>query len=285
MTRVKFKEVFFDVVDSTNLESLRRIKNGQMHEPTVIWAERQESGRGRTGRVWHSPEGNLYCSFCVPVKQSHAPNVIPFSVSLAIHDVLNIYMDAADYARIGLKWPNDVLIDGAKCAGILIEKETDNNGDEWYVIGIGLNLVFAPQNVQGASVVLADEKQISANNDAAVPPIQGGSYNSATCLSYYTTFRPSRREVLKDLSGTVADWCADTSKTSKDVFIQWRRHAYGIGHMIIVRLADGKTEPGVFEDIDDNGFLLLRKTGGDLKKVASADVFFAPVPGSGKDIK
>jgi len=214
------------------------------------------------------------------------PNIIPFASALAIHDVLGVYMDESDHERVGLKWPNDVLIDGAKCAGILIEKETDPSGQDWYIIGIGFNLVFAPQDVQGSIMQEAPEKGkavASPANDGS-QPISQATYNSATCLSYYTTFRPGRREVLAELDKSMNKWCADAQLSAEEIFENWRDHAYGLGKMIIVRLANGVTEPGVFEDIDNNGFLLLRKTGGDVHKIASADVFFAPVMGSGTNL-
>lgn len=242
-----FEFIHHEKIDSTNAEAIRKLKAGEVKQPCVIYADVQESGKGRTGRQWLSPEGNLYSSFLIPAEQS--PNVLPFAISLAVYDVLCHFMESEDHDRIGLKWPNDVLIDGSKCCGILIEKETDPDDQDWYIIGIGLNLVFAPQDIDGKD-----------------------AYGGATCLSYYTTYRPSRKLVLEELAKALEIW---TQEKKNDVVLDaWRKRCYGQNSMIIVRLANGETEPGTFAGIDDQGYLLLQKTGGETKKIASADVFF-----------
>lgn len=102
---------------------------------TAVTAKVQTQGRGRQGRQWDSPEGNLYFSFLMRVP-AEICGLMSLSLAIALHDALKPLVNA----DITLKWPNDVLIDGRKIAGILIEREGDAA-----VVGIGVNVKHAPE--------------------------------------------------------------------------------------------------------------------------------------------
>lgn len=125
-----------DAVDSTNGEAKRLIADGAGHG-AVIRAVMQTAGRGRNGRQWISPPGNLYASVIVQLPEGRDPGQLSFVAALGAIDAL------APHGRVRLKWPNDVLIAGKKLAGILIEVESG-----LAVIGIGVNLDSAPDDTR-----------------------------------------------------------------------------------------------------------------------------------------
>ena len=126
-------------VGSTNDEAARRAEAGAP-EGTVVWAREQTGGRGRRGRVWASPVGNLYSSTilrpdCPAVRAAE----LGFVAALAVADIVPAGRD------LRVKWPNDVLLDGGKVAGILPESAIGAGGRaEHVVMGIGVNVSFAP---------------------------------------------------------------------------------------------------------------------------------------------
>jgi BirA family biotin operon repressor/biotin-[acetyl-CoA-carboxylase] ligase len=131
--------VALDTVASTNDEAGRLAEAGAA-EGTVVWAREQTGGRGRRGRQWASPIGNLYCS-TVLRPDCAAPRAaeLAFVAALAVADVI-----PAD-REVRVKWPNDVMVDGGKIAGILLESAVGQSGHvEHVVAGIGLNVGFAP---------------------------------------------------------------------------------------------------------------------------------------------
>jgi len=110
---------------------------------TVVSAKSQSAGRGRHGRQWVSPEGNLYASlivrFDLPLARARE---LGFLAALSVADVAQAYLPATK--RVRVKWPNDVLVDGQKLAGILVEGERCQKRAWWAVVGIGVNVLEAP---------------------------------------------------------------------------------------------------------------------------------------------
>lgn len=147
-------------VDSTNAEAARRAPFTR--EPTWIIAEEQTGGRGRRGRPWSSPRGNFYATLML--HPSEPPEVVAlrsFAAALALRDAC-VALTGLDRV-FTLKWPNDVLLGGAKAAGILSEAAADDHGGiAWLSLGFGVNLTHAPQVPGRATACLADA--------AIVPP-------------------------------------------------------------------------------------------------------------------
>lgn len=130
----------FATIDSTNSELMRRISQQNLNSGTVVVAEAQTAGRGRRGREWQSPFGaNLYYSYYWLLQDGLARAMgVSIAVGLAVHDCLRII----GMKNVALKWPNDILVDGAKLAGILVELDGQPEGPCHLVIGIGLNLAM-----------------------------------------------------------------------------------------------------------------------------------------------
>ncbi len=143
----------YDALESTSDACIRRAKSGEP-EGLAILALRQTAGRGSRGRQWEAPEGNLNLSVLLrPRLPSSQFSVFPLLAGIAVADAVSAFLPA-DTAPV-LKWPNDVLLGGAKLAGILIDAAPNNADSAWLVIGIGINLVAAPQLAGRRTTTLA----------------------------------------------------------------------------------------------------------------------------------
>lgn len=131
------KAIVLDEIDSSNAEAERRLANGEA-TPFVVFANTQTSGRGRMGRVWHSPKnGNLYASF------AFRPQISPAGMPLfTLWMGINLCECLTSLCRIecSVKWPNDLHIDGKKVAGILTEARMETDQVRDVILGIGLNV-------------------------------------------------------------------------------------------------------------------------------------------------
>lgn len=240
--------VAHETLGSTNAEALTRARAGA-RGPLWVTAARQTAGRGRRGNVWTSEPGNLYASLLLtdPAPPAHLPELC-FAVALGV-------LDAAAQAapalrdRLKLKWPNDLLIDGAKFAGILIEVEAID-GVSAAAIGIGVNCTHHPQDLAYPAASLSAE-------GAAVTPED--------------LFRALSRAMLARL----AQWNRGSGFAA--IRAEWLTHAAGIGGDIVVRLPDRELA-GKFETLDRMGRLMLRLPAGKLEAITVGEVF-APALG------
>ena len=228
----------FETLDSTNEEARRLAHAG---EPGSLWitAREQTAGRGRRGRAWISPPGNLAATLLLrPVKPVAEWAQLSFAAAIAAADTLAPFAPAAD---IKVKWPNDVLAGGKKIAGLLLESETG-----WLAVGIGLNLAHFPP-------------------DTEFP---------ATSLAATGARAPLALDALTQLAAHFAKWYdiwqMDGFSPIRDA---WLARAAGLGAPIRVRLTDSETS-GIFEGIDATGALILRETLDRARTIAAGDVFF-----------
>src|SRR4051812_23975622 len=206
-----------DTLASTNAEVLARARGGE-RGPLWITAARQTAGRGRRGNVWSSEPGNLYATLLVtdPAPAAHLPELC-FAVALAVRDA--VCAVAPQLApQLKLKWPNDLLLDGAKLAGILIEAESVS-GNTAVAAGIGVNCVHCPDNL---------------------------AYPATSLAAHGTVISPD--ESLHALSATMVSRLAQWDRGSGFAAIraEWLAHAAGIGGDIRVRLPDRELS-GTFE--------------------------------------
>ncbi|MBO0750890.1 MAG: biotin--[acetyl-CoA-carboxylase] ligase [Bradyrhizobiaceae bacterium] len=229
--------VVLDLVDSTNAEALRRAGAGE-RGPLWIVAKAQSAGRGRRGRTWTSPAGNLHATLMLtdPARRSVAPQ-LSFVAALALYDAA-----VRRLPGLALKWPNDLLCGGRKIAGILIEGE----GDPLAVaVGIGVNCRHRPVAAEFPATDFAAE---GADVDAAA--------------------------FFEDLAAAMAarlrQW--DRGEGFAAIRTAWLARACGVGAPVRVRLSGYETA-GRFETIDDAGRLMLRTECGDLAVIAAGDVF------------
>lgn len=234
-------------VDSTNAEAARRAPFTR--EPTWIIAEEQTGGRGRRGRPWSSPRGNFYATLML--HPSEPPEVVAlrsFAAALALRDAC-VALTGLDRV-FTLKWPNDVLLNGGKLAGILLESIGQGGRMGHLAIGIGVNLIVAPAK---------DEVE-----EGAVRPVS---------LLAETGLRISPDVFLDALAPAYARREA-TLQTQGFAPLReaWLAHAARLGEVIRARTGVA-TREGVFETIDATGALVLRTSDATLA-IPAAEVFF-----------
>jgi BirA family biotin operon repressor/biotin-[acetyl-CoA-carboxylase] ligase len=232
----------YDEIDSTNAEALRLLRAGE-RGPLWIAAERQSAGRGRRGRRWVSVPGNLHASLLLtdPGPAEHWPQ-LSFVAALAVHDAV---VELAPEIRpmLELKWPNDLLLSGAKVAGILIEGE-GREEEGAVAIGIGINCTAHPAEAAYPATDLA---------------AGGASVTAAALLAALSV----------KMSGRLAQW--NSGNGFATIRADWLARAAGIGETIRVGLADRELA-GRFEGLDDAGGLVLVAPDGGKTVVAAGDV-------------
>ncbi|WP_298728304.1 biotin--[acetyl-CoA-carboxylase] ligase [uncultured Ferrovibrio sp.] len=234
----------FDVLDSTN-EEIRRQAEAGAAEGLAVLARRQTAGRGRRGRAWDSPEGNLFLSLLLRPRVSAAEAAkLSFLTAVALAETLELA--APDLAsRIACKWPNDVLVNGAKIAGILLESRTGADaGLEWVVIGIGVNLAHHPA---GTPYPVTD---LSSQGTSVEPPV------FAEWLLARFAYWHNR-------------WQAEGFAPVRSA---WLARAQGLGQPVVVRLPGGELH-GCFAALDESGALLLDLPDGRRQAITAGDVF------------
>lgn len=233
-------------VDSTNAEAARRAPD--LNAPAWILTHRQTKGRGRRGRPWADPVGNFAASHILfPQEPLQDVALNSFVVSVALFHALNEVAPSDGYA---LKWPNDVLLNGAKIAGILLETSGSGTRANWLTIGVGVNLAHAPAR--------------DSVERRAVPP---------SCVQEQLGAAPSAERLLDALARSFAkerQIFADLGFPT--VRTRWLRHAAHLGGTITARTMHAEMT-GRFEDIDNAGNLILNTPKGRVA-ITAADVFF-----------
>lgn len=255
----------FDTIGSTNAEALERAKAGA-EGPLWFVSKRQESGRGRRGRAWATPEGNLAATLLVTGRRSlTAVATLGFVAGLSLSDALtavlpegsvSIGLDGADGtgqgggpARIELKWPNDVLAGGAKLAGILLESTLLADGRFAAAIGIGVNVVNHPTDLPYAATSLAALR------------------SSVDAERLFLALSDCWLE-------NVGLW--DEGRGLAAIRKRWLAQAAGLGGDVAVRI-DGTVVRGRFETIDEDCRFVIRTDDGTLTRISAGDVHFGAV--------
>lgn len=217
-----------------------------------ITARSQSSGRGRLGRHWVSEPGNLYASVLLLDAAPLARiGTLPFITVLALHAAL---CEVSNFAsdRIKIKWPNDILIDGAKISGLLIESEILPNGSLAIACGFGVNIAHHP--------------------DAPLYPT-----TDLRTLGLDTTPQALFAKLACCLDVMLHIWNA--GKGFAKIREEWLRHAKGLGQPITVNLATERLE-GIFTDIDSQGCLVFRGHDGKERIISAGDVFYPAIKGN-----
>jgi BirA family biotin operon repressor/biotin-[acetyl-CoA-carboxylase] ligase len=229
---------------STNDDLLRLARDGAV-EGTWLRADAQSGGRGRQGRAWQSPPGNLYASTLVLRQRGDPP-----AASLALVAGIAVYQTVAGFVspeQLTLKWPNDLLLDGAKLCGILLEA---NAGA--VVIGIGINLAHAP---------------------ALDRPV--------TSLATANGTAPTPEEALALLGPAFASWLSRWREEGLDTIRrEWLDRAHPIGTPLAADDGSGRRIAGLFDGLEPSGALRLRLPESGVRIVHAGDVFMpeASVP-------
>lgn len=225
-------------IDSTNAELLRRAELGEP-EGLALRSDAQTSGRGRRGRTWASPSGNLYLSILIDAPLGRAGQV-GFAVAVSLIEVIEQEIGRR-LPELECKWPNDLLYRGSKVGGLLLEGASEQNQ---VVAGMGVNLVKT--GVQDAIYPTASLEDFSLKAEALAPKV------CVILERWLNTWRTLGFEPLRHA---------------------WLDRASGIGQSIIVRLPRDTYE-GTFMGLAEDGALLLDQGAAGLKSVSAGDVFF-----------
>ncbi len=208
-----------------------------------VWlrAERQSSGRGRMGRDWASPVGNFYGSTLVRSRPSDPPAAsLAFVAAVALDEAVSTHLRDGAGGTLWLKWPNDLLIDGAKLSGILLERT-----DDAVVIGMGVNLAHHPD--------LPDRPTTSlAAHGTPVDPAQFAETLAETFSRWLSRWRGEGLAPVRQ---------------------RWLDRAHPVGTALTARLPDGTAHDGLFDGLDGDGALILRLADGGRRVIHAADVF------------
>jgi BirA family transcriptional regulator, biotin operon repressor / biotin---[acetyl-CoA-carboxylase] ligase len=231
-------------IDSTNSEARRRAEAGEAG-PLWISCRRQTAGRGRRGRAWETGEGNLAATLLTTTDRLPAEAAqVSFIAALAVSDFARAYLPGD---RVRVKWPNDVLVDGRKLAGVLVESGQLREGGLWLAVGVGVNLAKGPRAAEQPATSLAAE--------TLTPP-------------------PDPRTALEALAAATADWLEVwDAKGFAAIAAAWTARAHGLGQVCTARLPAGDVA-GVAEGLDPDGALRLRLADGTTRRITAGDVFF-----------
>ncbi len=234
--------IYSEEVESTNSFLLNKA-NKFNSDGTILLAEKQTKGRGRKERVWYSAKGqNLTFSILLTSKKYLGKkfNLLNFTTSLSVAFALeNLYQ-----LKTELKWPNDVLVNGKKICGILLESTSQGSKIERVVIGVGLNVN------QGL--------------------FQGNFNLEPTSVKLELGESVDREKLLAELLNTFEELIQKIDTNPDEIMKDWKDRCNLIGEKISVT-EDGNTKYGIFDDLDEEGFLLL-KTKNKIEKIHFGDV-------------
>lgn len=236
-----------DEVDSTLNEAARIAPHAS--GPVWILARHQTAARGRRGRAWANPKGNLAATLLLrPPGAPDSAALRSFVAALALYDACVAVTGRAD--GLALKWPNDVLLNGGKLAGILLESAGQGGGVAYLAIGIGVNLADAPPP--------------SAVEPGALRPVS---------LMSQTGTRVDPESFLTELAAAYAGYEAQfTTYGFAPIRTAWLARAARLGEVITARTG-GQETTGTFETVDATGNLVLMTAKGRMS-IPAADVYF-----------
>lgn len=242
-----YRLVALDSVASTNDEARRLVKEGA-EDGTLVWALEQRQGRGRHGRTWASPRGNLYLSLVLrPECDVSSASQLGFVAATALREAIGAVVPPL--VEVTVKWPNDVLVNDRKVAGLLLETVLDGDNElEALILGMGVNIDSFPEDTDFPATSLCYE-------------------GASLALEPADLLEAFARHFLAWVNRWLDDGFAPVRKA-------WLSHATGKDESIEVRLPT-QTLRGTFRDIDAAGALVLEEPDGGRRSVTVGDVFFA----------
>jgi len=243
---MEFDFVILDETESTNSEALKLAKFTD--KPTFVVAKKQTNGRGRVDRSWLDPSGNFSGSILIKIDEDLQRLALrSFVAALAVFDAID--QKISKKHELVIKWPNDLLLNGKKICGILLE--TRNFGTvSALVIGIGVNLLSSP-NLDKNQNIIIKPGSILGETGVKLDPI----YFSELIADQYALRENQFR----------------TMGFSK-IRETWMDRATKLGKRITARTPNSEYH-GIFDSIDEKGQLILI-TNGEKKKIAAAEIFF-----------
>jgi BirA family biotin operon repressor/biotin-[acetyl-CoA-carboxylase] ligase len=243
----------FESIGSTNVEALSRARDGEQGPIWLVTSE-QTAGRGRRHRPWIAPRGNLASSILEVIDVSPAvAATLGFAAGLALEAALqkvsveaSLRSAGSDHMKFSLKWPNDVLAGRQKLAGILLEAEAVAGDRLAVVVGIGTNVVAAPE----------------------------GTPTPATSLNALGV-HIGAEELFATLSDSWAEFRGlwDNGRGFGEIRKLWLARAAGLGQAVAIQSGASIVE-GTFDTIDEQGCLIVRTAGGKRVPISAGDVYF-----------
>lgn len=224
---------------STNADLAVRLRAGErLAEGHWLIADRQTAGRGRQGREWFDGTGNFMGSTIVrPAAADPAASSLPFLAGLAVYEAVLALLPAP--GALQLKWPNDLMLKGAKLAGILLEAQGDA-----VIVGIGVNLARAPSLPDRATIAVAD-----------CGPV------------------PDRDSFARSLAASFAAELERWRRFGRDALLaRWQAAAHGEGTVMTVHAPGGETVQGAYAGLAADGALRLRLADGSVRVIHAGDV-------------
>ena len=250
----------FDQIGSTNAEAISRARDGE-YGPIWFVTSEQTAGRGRRHRPWIAPRGNLASSILEVIDVSPAvAATLGFAAGLALEAALqkvsieaSLCAAGSEQMKFSLKWPNDVLAGRQKLAGILLEAETVADNRLAVVVGIGTNVVAAPT----------------------------GTPTPATSLAALGV-HVGAEQVFSTLSDAWAEYRGiwDQGRGFGEIRRLWLERAAGLGQPVAVQTGIKSVE-GIFDTIDEQGCLIVRKADGHRVPISAGDVYFGTAASAG----
>ncbi len=237
----------YDALDSTNAEA-RRLAGGGASHGAVIWAKRQSAGRGRMGREWVSAEGNLFVTVLLAPQAPLAECAqLSFVAALAVAETLEGILPNPETIRC--KWPNDVLVEGKKISGILLESFTTKelmSNRQWIAVGVGINVDNYPEHVMFPATCLREE---GVELISAKIVLSRFIHHFIHCYDQWEAegFAPIERA--------------------------WKKRAYNLNKPVEVIVGDDQLH-GTFVGINAHGHLLLRDKKKAITPISAGDVFY-----------
>jgi BirA family transcriptional regulator, biotin operon repressor / biotin---[acetyl-CoA-carboxylase] ligase len=226
----------YATIDSTNTEAHRLFEAGE-RGPLWLLADEQTAGRGRLDRQWVSSAGNCYSTLMLPLAGKAIADVpqLGFVVSLAVADAI----EHLTPAKPQLKWPNDVLINGAKVSGIL--SEVISQSSLTIAVGCGINVAHAPT---------------------------GLGYPAVHLLHFASV---SRDQVFKAYRIALGAWLDMWQDGFDDIRKAWLSRAIGVGETVSLS-SNNNTIVGIFESLNEQGALLIRDGNNKLHTISAGDL-------------
>jgi BirA family transcriptional regulator, biotin operon repressor / biotin---[acetyl-CoA-carboxylase] ligase len=250
----------FDQIGSTNVEAMSRARDGECGPMWFVTSE-QTAGRGRRNRPWIAPRGNLASSILEVIDVSpQVAATLGFAAGLALEAALqrlsietSMRSAGSDHMKFSLKWPNDVLAGGHKLAGILLEAEAVAGDRLAVVVGIGTNVVAAPEGTPTPATSLA-----------ALGVHIGAEELFSELSDAWTEFR--------------GIW--DDGRGFAEIRRLWLGRAAGLGQTVAIQ-SGGTAVEGTFDTIDASGCMIVRTPDGRLVPISAGDVYFGSAASAG----
>jgi BirA family biotin operon repressor/biotin-[acetyl-CoA-carboxylase] ligase len=233
--------LYYPAIPSTMNEAKRAARGGAA-EGTIVIADQQTGGRGRLGRGWLSPPGNIALSLIIRPGLEQLPRLNMVASLATVHCIEKVTGLKAE-----IKWPNDILIGGKKVCGILIESALRKGSVDWAIIGIGINIDLDASSLPGLT---------------------------ATSLCYELGHEVSRLELLRCLLGELERFYLAVRR-GEPIHEQWQQRLVTLGKTVRLKSA-GVVEEGYAEAVDEDGYLLLRRPDGALTRIAAGEATLLP---------